>query len=127
MRFSPHFSFQPSQPSVSTDFLSTYDPLESDADEFGRELFLGDINRLILNVWDRPPNSNPNVAFDFSTWLSICQLRDYLYEMGVRLMKSSYIAQPQAFNQLLQAETLRLCFTNEGLSNKGNILESMDQ
>lgn len=47
--------------------------------------------------------------------------------MGVRLMKSSYIAQPQAFNQLLQAETLRLCFTNEGLSNKGNILESMDQ
>ncbi|KAH7722830.1 hypothetical protein AAVH_09645 [Aphelenchoides avenae] len=116
-----------SRPTVNCDFLTKYDPLESDAEGFGRELFLGDINRLILNVWDRPPKSNPNVAFDFNTWLPICQLRDYLYEMGVKLSASSYISHPSSFFHLLQAESLRLCFTNEGWANRCSILESMDQ
>lgn len=119
--------FQLSRPTVNCDFLTKYDPLESDAEGFGRELFLGDINRLILNVWDRPPKSNPNVAFDFNTWLPICQLRDYLYEMGVKLSASSYISHPSSFFHLLQAESLRLCFTNEGWANRCSILESMDQ
>ncbi|KAH7707496.1 RNA polymerase II-associated protein 3-like protein [Aphelenchoides avenae] len=104
-----------SAPTVEADFLTNYDPLESDSPEFGREQLLGDINRFIINEWRRPPADQDLSKFDFSTWRSVCSLLSFLNSEYMKPREGGPIPWTRVLWQIC---TLRLCFADNDWRNR---------
>ncbi|KAH7709807.1 hypothetical protein AAVH_22906 [Aphelenchoides avenae] len=106
-------------PTVSADFLTNYDPLESDSPEFGRELLLGDINRFILNGWQLPPADQDPLKFDFFTWRSVYSLLNFLHVESLKNREGGVLL---SIREILEAHTLRLCFADTDWRNRASCL-----
>ncbi|KAH7680397.1 hypothetical protein AAVH_41228, partial [Aphelenchoides avenae] len=98
---------------IDQSFITNYNPLESDSKDFGRELFLSDINIFILNGWKPLKPGQVPFKFDFATWKSITALNDELQQ------RTSSITDPDNQHRYcMETQTLRLCFSDDAWCNR---------
>ncbi|KAH7720648.1 hypothetical protein AAVH_11855 [Aphelenchoides avenae] len=91
------------EPKIEPGKVTNYDPLESDSAEYGREFFLGDLNRYLLNK--RMPPSNPILRkfhYSVETWKTAPQLA----ETFASLLDASGVT-----TDWVDFATLHMCFT----------------
>ncbi|KAH7710683.1 TPR repeat domain protein [Aphelenchoides avenae] len=91
------------KPKIDASKMANYDPLESDSPAYGREFFLGDLNRYLLN--NRSPPANPRMKkfrYSVKTWKTAPELSETFCNLAI------YARGREDFVEL---GTLRLCFT----------------
>lgn len=94
---------------VSESFLTDYNPLESDSQDFGREFFLGDVNRFALNNWKQPSAREKQLGFDFSRWSTITSFWREVVRRFDKLNEES----PVNAAAMIDAGTIGLCFSDD--------------
>ncbi|KAH7709602.1 tetratricopeptide repeat domain-containing protein [Aphelenchoides avenae] len=91
------------EPKIDTRKVANYDPLESDSPAYGREFFLGDLNRYLLN--NRTPPTNLRLKkfrYSVKTWKTAPELSETFCKLAMDARGR------EDFEEL---GTLRLCFT----------------
>ncbi|KAH7700790.1 hypothetical protein AAVH_32086, partial [Aphelenchoides avenae] len=91
------------EPKIDASKVANYDPLESDSPAYGREFFLGDVNRYLLN--NRSPPANPRMKkfrYSVKTWKTAPELSETFFRLAM---------DARGREDSVELGTLRLCFT----------------